>query len=177
MTRGNSTLISGTEICRRLRANPETAELPIIMLTARADEVDRVVGFEVGADDYVTKPFSPRELVLRVRAILRRRAGKDDGTSSDLRRGELRIDTERRRCFVRGDEVELTAKEFDLLVSLVQGRGRVLSRDQLLDRVWGSEIIVGTRTIDTHLKRLREKLGEAGSMVETVRGVGYRFSA
>ena len=169
--------ISGTEICRRLRANPETAELPIIMLTARADEVDRVVGFEVGADDYVTKPFSPRELVLRVRAILRRRGGKDDGTSSDLRRGELRIDTERRRCYVRGDEVELTAKEFDLLVSLVQGRGRVLSRDQLLDRVWGSEIIVGTRTIDTHLKRLREKLGEAGSMVETVRGVGYRFSA
>ena len=168
--------ISGTEICRRLRARPETSDLPILMLTARADEVDRIVGFELGADDYVTKPFSPRELVLRIRAILRRRAGPSGEGAAALRRGALRIDTERRRCFVDDDEIELTAKEFDLLVSLMQGRGRVLSRDQLLDRVWGSEIVVGARTVDTHLKRLREKLGEAGSMIETVRGVGYRFS-
>ena len=110
--------IPGTDICRRLRARPETADLPIIMLTARADEVDRVVGFELGADDYVTKPFSPRELVLRVKAVLRRRAGKPDDVPADLRRGTLRIDTERRRCFVPDEETELTAKEVDILVSV-----------------------------------------------------------
>ncbi len=167
--------LSGTEVCRKIRAVPELAATPIIMLTAKADEVDRVVGFEVGADDYVTKPFSPRELTLRVRAVLRRR-GPDAQGEGLLEQGALRLDPVRHRCFVRGDEVGLTAKEFDLLHTLMGRPGRVLTRDQLLDRVWGSDVTVTSRTVDTHLKRLREKLGEAGELIETVRGVGYRFS-
>jgi two-component system phosphate regulon response regulator PhoB len=167
--------LSGTEICREVRANPELAHLPIIMLTARADEVDRVVGLELGSDDYVTKPFSPRELMLRVRAVLRRRHPQVS-PSAALEHGPLRLDPERHRCYVEGEEVELTAKEFDLLLGLMQRPGRVMTRDHLLDEVWGSDIAVTTRTIDTHLKRLREKLGPAGALIETVRGVGYRFS-
>ena len=167
--------ISGTEVCRRVRSDPQTADLPVIMLTARAEEVDRVVGFELGADDYVTKPFSPRELVLRIQAILRRGV-RAPQQSAVLEHSGLRIDAERHRCFVDKDEVDLTAKEFDLLVNLMRSRGRVLTRDQLLDLVWGSGIVVTTRTIDTHLKRLREKLGTAGDLIETVRGVGYRFA-
>jgi two-component system phosphate regulon response regulator PhoB len=166
--------IQGTEVCRELRGDPESARLPIIMLTARADEVDRVVGFELGADDYVTKPFSPRELTLRVRAILRRRStGAPDGGSLEHR--GLRLDSERHRCFVEDVEVDLTAKEFDLLNHLMRRPGRVSTRDQLLDEVWGHDVTVTTRTIDTHVKRLREKLGDAGGMIETVRGIGYRF--
>ena len=145
------------------------------MLTAKADEVDRVVGLELGADDYVTKPFSPRELTLRVGAVLRRHGAERD-TRGSLDHGLLRLDPDRHRCFVAGAEVQLTAKEFSLLHGLMQRPGRVLSRDQLLDEVWGSDITVTTRTIDTHLKRLREKLGAASSLIETVRGVGYRFS-
>ena len=167
--------VSGTEVCRRVRSDPGLAELPIIMLTARADEVDRVVGLELGADDYVTKPFSVRELVLRVRAVLRRRQQGSPRTDA-IEQGPLRLDPERHRCFVEGDEVELTAKEFELLHELMARPGRVMSREQLLDRVWGSDIAVTTRTIDTHLKRLREKLGSAGALIETVRGVGYRFA-
>jgi two-component system phosphate regulon response regulator PhoB len=149
--------------------------MPIIMLTARADEVDRVVGFELGADDYVTKPFSPRELTLRVGAVLRRK--RPQAAISDcLEHGPLRLDAERHRCLVDGDEVELTAKEFDLLQHLMMRPGRVMTRERLLDQVWGSDIAVTTRTIDTHLKRLREKLGPAGALIETVRGVGYRFA-
>jgi two-component system phosphate regulon response regulator PhoB len=145
------------------------------MLTAKGEEVDRVVGFELGADDYVTKPFSPRELALRVRAVLsRRRLEGPSGTL--LRRDPLRVDPERHRCWVKEEEVVLTAKEFQLLVSLMRRPGRVYTRDQLLDEVWGSDITVTSRTIDTHLKRLREKLGEAGPLIETVRGVGYRFA-
>jgi two-component system phosphate regulon response regulator PhoB len=167
--------ISGTELCRRVRADSRLGELPIIMLTAKGEEVDRVVGFELGADDYVTKPFSPRELALRVRAVLsRRRLEGPSGTL--LRRDPLRVDPERHRCWVKEDEVILTAKEFQLLVSLMRRPGRVYTRDQLLDEVWGSDITVTSRTIDTHLKRLREKLGEAGPLIETVRGVGYRFA-
>jgi two-component system phosphate regulon response regulator PhoB len=167
--------ISGTEVCRQIRSDADLQHIPVVMLTAKADEVDRVVGFELGADDYVTKPFSPRELTLRVRAVLRRK--HSDSTSDEaLERGPLRIDPERHRCFVHENEVELTAKEFDLLLRLMRRPGLVMTREHLLDQVWGSDIAVTTRTIDTHMKRLREKLGEAGSLIETVRGVGYRFA-
>jgi len=166
---------TGTDLCRELRSDAAFAELPIIMLTARADEVDRVVGFELGADDYVTKPFSPRELVLRVRAVLRRR-NPAAGEPSTLIHGALQLDAARHRCFVDGAEVDLTAKEFELLSQLMGQPGRVMTRVGLLDRVWGSDITVTTRTIDTHVKRLREKLGEAGGLIETVRGIGYRFA-
>ncbi|MHC4224962.1 MAG: response regulator [Planctomycetota bacterium] len=167
--------VAGTEICRQIRADTELAGIPIIMLTAKAEEVDRVVGFELGADDYVTKPFSPRELTLRVGAILRRKQPQP-AASALLEHGPLRLDPERHRCLVDGDEVELTAKEFDLLQRLMLRPGRVMTREGLLDQVWGSDIAVTTRTIDTHLKRLREKLGPAGALIETVRGVGYRFA-
>ncbi len=167
--------VSGTEICRRVRSDAQLCQLPIIMLTAKADEVDRVVGLELGADDYVTKPFSPRELILRVRAVLRRKQPQWT-TSEALEHGAVRLDPERHRCFVDTDEIDLTAKEFDLLHVLMSRRGRVLTRDHLLEQVWGSDIAVTSRTIDTHLKRLREKLGAAGGLIETVRGVGYRFS-
>lgn len=167
--------LSGTDVCREVRADPAVASLPIIMLTAKADEVDRVVGLELGADDYVTKPFSPRELILRVRAVLRRRpSGPAPGRP--LEHGPLRLDPQRHRCWIEEIEVPLTAKEFDLLHGLMLRPGRVMTRDQLLEEVWGSDITVTTRTIDTHLKRLREKLGAAGDLIETVRGVGYRFS-
>jgi two-component system phosphate regulon response regulator PhoB len=167
--------LSGTEICRRVRADPDLAHVPIIMLTAKAAEIDRVVGLELGADDYVTKPFSPRELVLRVRAVLRRSEAQDE-PSRVLERGGIRLDPERRRCFANEQEIPLTSKEFDLLQRLMARPGRVMTREHLLEQVWGSDIVVTTRTIDTHLKRLREKLGETGELIETVRGVGYRFA-
>ncbi|HXZ85349.1 MAG TPA: response regulator transcription factor, partial [Myxococcota bacterium] len=164
--------VDGFEVCRELRRRGDT---PVLMLTARDDDVDAIVGLELGADDYVTKPFSPRELALRVRAVLGRR--RVEGPSGGLlRRDPLRVDPERHRCWVKEDEVILTAKEFQLLVSLMRRPGRVFTRDQLLDEVWGSDITVTSRTIDTHLKRLREKLGVAGPLIETVRGVGYRFA-
>jgi two-component system, OmpR family, phosphate regulon response regulator PhoB len=167
--------LSGTDVCRELRADAKLRDLPVLMLTARADEVDRVVGFELGADDYVTKPFSPRELVLRVRAILRRAEGEPQHTPV-LRRGVLQLDPERHHCSVEGSAVELTAKEFRLLEVLMSRPGHVMTRQRLLDDVWGSDITVTERTIDTHLKRLREKLGAAGDLIETVRGVGYRLA-
>ena len=167
--------ISGTELCRQVRADSELARTPIIMLTAKADEVDRVVGFELGADDYVTKPFSPRELVLRVGAVLRRKTS-EAASGGALEHDSLRLDPDRHRCFVGDVEVTLTAKEFDLLRCLMSRPGRVLTRDVLLEQVWGADISVTTRTVDTHLKRLREKLGAAGELIETVRGVGYRFA-
>jgi len=166
---------SGTEVCRRIRSNADTANIPIIMLTARSEELDRVVGFELGADDYVTKPFSARELSLRVKAVLRR----SGGPKAEVRRlvhGDLVVDLERHRCSVDDRTIELTAKEFGLLATLMSRPGRVMSREKLLDEVWGEDIAVTHRTIDTHLKRLREKLGDAGNLIDTVRGVGYRFS-
>ncbi len=167
--------VSGTEVCRRLRADPAHQELPILMLTAKGEEVDRVVGFELGADDYVTKPFSPRELLLRVQAILRRSRSTPEAAPHRLRHDLLELDRDRHSCTVDGEPVDLTAKEFRLLEQLMTRPGRVMSRQRLLGDVWGSEITVTERTIDTHLKRLREKLGAAGDLIETVRGVGYRF--
>lgn len=166
--------LSGEDICRWVRANERLSDLPIIMLTAKSEEVDRVVGLELGADDYVGKPFSPREVALRVRAVLRRRTASREKPA--LEHGPLRLDPGSHRCTVGEREVELTAKEFDLLRALMSRPGQVKTRRQLLDEVWGSDITLTHRTIDTHLKRLREKLGEAASFIETVRGVGYRFS-
>lgn len=167
--------ISGIEVCRRLRRKPETIRLPVIMLTARSDEVDRVVGFEVGADDYLAKPFSPRELVLRVEAILRRTVpGADVEGPQVITLGDLRIDVPAHRVEVAGEEIALTALEFRLLLDLAMRAGRVQSRDSLLERVWGYAPNVETRTVDTHVKRLREKLGLGAKHIETVRGVGYR---
>ncbi len=164
----------GTEICREIRADAELAEVPVIMLTALSEEVDRVVGLELGADDYITKPFSPRELVLRVRAVLRRRV-PSDATGSVLRHASISLDLDRRRCLVGAAEVELTAKEFSVLENLMNRPGRVFTRERLLDTIWGSDVAVTLRTIDTHIKRLREKLGPSGDLIDTVRGVGYRL--
>lgn len=171
--------ISGTEVCRRLKADPATRDMPVIMVTARGEEIDRVVGFEVGADDYVVKPFSTRELVLRARAVLRRRgaapAAEAPGETTTF--GRLRVDEAGHRAWVDGEEVQLTALEFRLLTTFLERKGRVQSRDVLLDTVWGVSTAVTTRTVDTHVKRLRQKLGPAGSYVQTIRGVGYRFRA
>lgn len=167
--------LSGIEVCRRVRREPLTSRVPVIMVTAKGEEVDRVVGFEVGADDYVVKPFSPRELMLRVGAILRRSHPGEDQGREVLVFGELVIDVPAHRVMVSGEEISLTALEFKLLLDLAMRRGRVQSRDALLERVWGYAAGVETRTVDTHVKRLREKLGEASQYIETVRGVGYRL--
>jgi phosphate regulon transcriptional regulator PhoB len=167
--------MDGTEVCRQLKADPKTAHIPIIMLTAKAEEVDRVVGLELGADDYVTKPFSPREIALRVRGVLRRASGKT-APAEVLKFGDITVDIARHEATVKGKVVDLTATEFKLLSTLLERRGRVQSRDRLLTDVWGYEGDVDTRTVDTHMRRLREKLGKAADYVETVRGVGYRFT-
>jgi two-component system phosphate regulon response regulator PhoB len=168
--------LSGTEVCRQLRSVERTRAVPVIMLTARGEEIDRVVGFEVGADDYVVKPFSVRELLLRIRAILRRAepAPAGDGPTAF---GILRLDPGGHRAWVDGEEIILTALEFKLLATFLARKGRVQSRETLLADVWGIQADVTTRTVDTHVKRLREKLGAAGGYVETIRGVGYRFRA
>ena len=166
--------LPGTDVCRILRSDPVLRDVAVIMLTARSEEVDRVVGFELGADDYVTKPFSPRELALRVKAVLKR-ARRGAIAEEDLRIGELLVQRESHRAFVKGKEVALTATEFKLLVQLATTRGRVQTREYLLDSVWGDDTHVTLRTVDTHMKRLREKLGSVKDCIETVRGVGYRF--
>jgi two-component system, OmpR family, phosphate regulon response regulator PhoB len=170
--------ISGTEVCRVLRADEATRRIPVIMLTAKDAEIDRVVGFEVGADDYVTKPFSVRELMLRIRAVLRRAKDAPPATSARiLEFGLLRVDPEAHQVWAGGQEVVLTALEFRLLTTLLERRGRVQTRTTLLEDVWGIHADITTRTVDTHVKRLREKLGAAGDYVETIRGVGYRLRA
>ena len=166
--------IPGTEVCRRIRADGATQSTPVIMLTARGEEIDRVVGFEVGADDYVVKPFSVRELMLRVRAVLKRKP-RQAPTPDHVSFGCLRIDHARHRVSIRDEAVELTALEFRLLTVLVSRAGRVQTREQLLRDVWGITADVTTRTVDTHVKRLRTKIGEAAAYVETIRGVGYRW--
>lgn len=168
--------MSGTEVCRRLKQNPATSKIPVMMVTAKGEEVDRIVGFELGADDYVVKPFSVRELLLRARAILRRSEGAEEVTDR-VQFGKLRIDRAAHRAWADGEEVPLTALEMKLLLMLYDKRGRVLTRDVLLDEVWGSHADVTTRNVDTHVKRVREKLGTVGDYIETVRGVGYRFRA
>lgn len=165
--------LSGTEVCRIIRSDPELAKTRVLMLTARGEEGDRILGFEVGADDYVTKPFSVRELTLRVAALLRR--GGAEAPSAELRMGPILLDVERHRVTVQGDEVILTALEFRLLHTLMKRQGRVQTRERLLEDVWGMHGDITTRTVDTHVKRLREKLGPASRLVETVRGVGYRI--
>jgi phosphate regulon transcriptional regulator PhoB len=167
--------LDGTEVCKQLKADSKTAPIPIIMLTAKAEEVDRVVGLELGADDYVIKPFSPREMVLRVKTVLRRASGKA-APAEVLKFADLTVNIAKHEVSHKGKVVELTATEFKLLAMLMERRGRVQSRDRLLTDVWGYEGDVDTRTMDTHMRRLREKLGKAADYIETVRGVGYRFA-
>ena len=166
--------MDGKDICRSLKSNPATQSIPILMLTAKTEEVDRVIGFELGADDYVTKPFSPRELVLRVKAILRRKEAPEEGEKI-IQIGDLSINIERHHVSVRKYPVRLTSTEFKLIVELVSRRGRVQTREHLLDKVWGYTYEGYARTVDTHIRRLREKLGPIGANIETIRGVGYRF--
>jgi two-component system phosphate regulon response regulator PhoB len=166
---------SGTELCKTLRQDATTRGVRVVMLTAKGEEIDRVLGFELGADDYIVKPFSVRELLLRVQAVLRRvSTGETGGETTEF--GVLRVDRGAHRVWVAGQEIELTALEFKLLLTLHDRRNRVQTRDALLSDVWKIDADVTTRTVDTHVKRLREKLGAAGIYVQTVRGVGYRFA-
>jgi two-component system phosphate regulon response regulator PhoB len=167
--------VPGTEVCKQLKESPATRGVPVMMLTAKGEEIDRVVGFELGADDYVVKPFSVRELLLRIQAILRRGKSEAPEAEPTVEFGRLRIDRGAHRTWVDGVEIELTALEFKLLVTLYDRRNRVQTRTVLLDDVWGIQADITTRTVDTHVKRLREKLEGARDYVETVRGVGYRF--
>lgn len=175
--------ISGLELCRELRRTQATQNMPIIILTARSEEIDRVVGFELGADDYVVKPFSVREFMLRVKAILRRGRIADEATAQKKAENEnhvfgcLKVDVVAHRLWVDGQELRLTALEFILLNTLLTRKGRVQTREVLLSDVWGANADMSTRTVDAHIKRLRGKLGLAGSYIETVRGVGYRFAS
>ncbi len=167
--------VDGLEVCRRLRQDPRTASLPIVMLTAKGEEVDRILGLELGADDYIVKPFSPKEVVARVRAVLRR--SRTPSGTAPIASGRLTIDLGRHTVDVAGSELELTPKEFDLLRALAEARGRVLSREFLLDRVWGYAAAgeIESRTVDVHVRRLRVKLGDEGQRITTVKGVGYRL--
>ncbi|MEI6831725.1 MAG: response regulator transcription factor [Candidatus Omnitrophota bacterium] len=166
--------MDGFELCRAIKQDVKLKNIPIIMLTAKGEEVDRIVGLELGADDYVVKPFSPRELILRMKAILKR--GKSEESPKDvIKRGTLIIDVPKHRVTVNNKEIALTPIEFKLLVTLIERNGRIQSRDQLLSDVWEHQSDVFTRTVDTHIKRLREKLGKVGGQIETIRGLGYRF--
>ena len=164
--------IDGIEICRRIR---QRRDIPILMLTARDEDIDKIIGLEVGADDYMTKPFNPRELVARVKSILRRSTPAERKESAQIRHGDLLIDSGRREVFVGDDEIQLAPKEFDLLWELLDHRGLVLTRDQLLERVWGYTFAGDTRTVDVHVRQLRRKLGDASPIV-TVWGVGYKVA-
>jgi DNA-binding response OmpR family regulator len=167
--------MDGFEVCREIKKDGRLFHIPIVMLTAKAEEVDRVVGLELGADDYVVKPFSPRELVLRVKAILKR--GKPEEVKKDmLSAGNLQVDISRHKVTFADKEIPLTFMEFKLLVTLMERRGRVQSREKLLEDIWDIAADVTTRTVDTHIKRLRQKLGKAARLIETVRGIGYRFT-
>lgn len=168
--------VTGIEVCRALRADPATQELPVVMISARVEESDRVVGFEAGADDYIIKPFSLRELVLRVRAVLRRRETASPGATRVVC-GRISVDQAGHQAWVDEQELVLTALEFRLLTTFVTRPGRVLAREDLLAEVWGMAVDVTTRTVDTHILRLREKLGPAADQLQTLRGVGYRFTA
>lgn len=165
--------VEGTEVCKILKKDPLTASIPIIMLTAKGETVDKILGLELGADDYMTKPFSPRELTLRIKSILRR---KDTGKIEDvLNIGDITLDRARHEVFIKGKPVVLTATEFKLLSVLIERKGRVQSRDRLLQDVWDYSSAVDTRTVDTHVRRLRKKLGKNSRLIETTRGIGYRI--
>lgn len=167
----------GFQICKQLKKDKNYADIPVIMLTARGEEVDRIVGLEIGAHDYIVKPFSPREVVLRIKSILKRNPiVKESDNREVLDSKGIKIDIARHRVYALGKEVQLTAMEFKLLETLMRRVGRVQDRDQLLQDVWNMQADVTTRTIDTHIKRLRQKLGKVGDAIETVRGMGYRFS-
>jgi two-component system phosphate regulon response regulator PhoB len=166
--------MDGIEICRLLKRDSRTSEIPILMLTARGEEVDRIVGLELGADDYITKPFSPREVVLRIKAVLRRVQG-ERSDAAQIEIGDLRLDVAGHRLFVSETEVPLTATEFRLMKLLAEGKGRVLTREKLLTEGWGYSKDVDSRTVDTHVRRLRKKLGSEAARIETVIGVGYRL--
>jgi two-component system phosphate regulon response regulator PhoB len=169
--------ISGLDLCRMIKSNPGTSNVPIVMLSARIEEIDRVLGFELGADDYVVKPFSPRELVLRIRAILRRLSqDKQDKEQVLLRVGDLVLDRSRHEVRAAERVIDCTATEFKLLAILMERQGRVQERDRLLTDVWGYDSVIDTRTVDTHMRRLRDKLGPHGSYIETIRGFGYRLA-
>lgn len=171
--------IDGLEVCKRLRISNATAKVPIIMLTAKGEEIDKVVGLEIGADDYITKPFSIRELMARVKAILRR-AESADPEPKLIKAGDLTIDTSRYEVYKNGEKLDFTLKEFELLKLLVLNQGKVLSRDYLLDQVWGYEYFGETRTVDVHIRHIRQKLddnADASNYIETIRGVGYKFIA
>ena len=171
----NLPVLGGLEVCRLLRTRPATAKTPIIMLTARTTESDRVVGLDAGADDYVSKPFSPRELAARVRAVMRRGKTEEPGPPPIYRGEHLVADFDAVSIAVDGQPIKLTRREFELLKYLVENRNRVLSRDRLLERVWGYDRLIETRSVDVHVGRLRGKLGAAGKQIETVVGLGYRF--
>lgn len=169
--------MNGFEVCKYIKQEKCLSQTPVLMLTARGEEIDRIVGLELGADDYMVKPFSPRELVLRIKAILKRGTVDEQEERIDVLSVEkIRIDLSRHKVIVDKKEIELTLLEFKLLLTLIQRRGRVQSRDRLLSDVWDMASDVTTRTIDTHVKRLRQKLGKSGKLIETVRGIGYRFS-
>lgn len=168
--------MEGTAVCQRIKTDPRTAHIPVLILTARAEEVDRILGLELGADDYVTKPFSPRELVLRVKRLLKS-AGSNTCAVEVVTHGDITIDLARYTATVKGRPMDLTATEFKLLTILLQRRGRVQTRDVLLRDVWGYDAAMDTRTVDTHVRRLRAKLRGCADLVETVRGVGYRCSS
>ena len=167
--------MNGFDVCKKIRLDSRFDEIPIMMMTAKGEEVDRIVGFELGADDYIVKPFSLRELILRVKAILKRGKVKHEGEREILEWECLKINIPRHRVTIDNNEINLTSMEFKLLTTLMSRCGRVQSRDQLLNDVWDLATDVTTRTIDTHVKRLRQKLGKAGVYIETVRGYGYRF--
>ena len=167
---------SGLDLCKKLKGNSETESVPIIILTAKDDEIDKIIGLELGADDYVTKPFSVRELILRIKSVLKRGTLKKDIVEIERQFGGMKINPDSHEVFIDSEEISLTALEFRLLKELVDKRGRVQSRDQLLTEVWGYSAEVTTRTVDTHIKRLREKLGSMGKYIQTIRGIGYKFS-
>lgn len=167
--------MDGKELTKLLKAREDTKQIPIVMLTAKTEEVDRIVGFELGADDYIPKPFSPRELVLRVQAVLKRTEKRPDEVTPPLRIGDLEIDEANFEARIKGRKLELTKTEFSLLAELVKAKGRLQTREALLEKVWGFDSYGDSRTVDTHFSRLRQKLGKLGERIETVRGVGYRF--
>jgi len=168
--------INGLELCKKLKKDQKTENIPIIMLTAKSEETDKIVGLEMGADDYITKPFSMRELIARLKAVLKRYGKKEKPYKPLVKFDDIEIDVEKHAVTVLDKAIELTAKEFSLLLFLVENKEKVFNRERLLDNVWGIESAIETRTVDVHIRRLREKLGKAGKYIRTLRGVGYKFA-